>query len=269
MVTKAISTKIILLSLLAIIMKACNPADEFIEEDVSTNPDMHTSQISLDWAGTYFGVLPCADCEGIETTLSIRYDYTFNLNHIYLGKNDEPISQSGSFKWSEDGQVITLDIDNSDHIPTQYFVGEERLFQLDMDGGRITGELSDHYTLVKVRNPLLGKHFLLHTIFGREIDLTPLTPRSPLPFIQFASDDSQFSGRGDCNNFFGHFRINPEQIISFSDVASTRMACEVMDIDHSYSRLFEHTHRYSLESDTLKFYSTDSKKLAIFILSDS
>ena len=32
----------------------------------------HNSRNALDWAGTYEGVLPCADCPGIQTRLSLR-----------------------------------------------------------------------------------------------------------------------------------------------------------------------------------------------------
>jgi hypothetical protein len=35
-------------------------------------PDMHNARISLDYFGSYKGVLPCADCEGIETIIGIH-----------------------------------------------------------------------------------------------------------------------------------------------------------------------------------------------------
>nr|WP_250850238.1 copper resistance protein NlpE N-terminal domain-containing protein [Acinetobacter sp. ANC 5378] len=31
-----------------------------------------TVETSLDWAGEYKGVFPCADCEGIETDLELK-----------------------------------------------------------------------------------------------------------------------------------------------------------------------------------------------------
>jgi len=40
----------------------------------------HDSSVnSLDWAGSYHGVLPCADCAGIETTLILDYDLTYRI----------------------------------------------------------------------------------------------------------------------------------------------------------------------------------------------
>ena len=35
-------------------------------------PDMHTTMNSLDWDGTYTGILPCADCKGIETNITLK-----------------------------------------------------------------------------------------------------------------------------------------------------------------------------------------------------
>ena len=36
------------------------------------------------------GVLPCADCEGIETSLFLEKDGTWVMNERYLGAREEP-----------------------------------------------------------------------------------------------------------------------------------------------------------------------------------
>jgi uncharacterized lipoprotein NlpE involved in copper resistance len=41
--------------------------------------DMHNSRNSLDWAGTYEGVLPYADCPGTKTRLTLNYDGSYRL----------------------------------------------------------------------------------------------------------------------------------------------------------------------------------------------
>ncbi|ASB47857.1 copper resistance protein NlpE [Alkalitalea saponilacus] len=110
-------------------------------------PDMHTSQIALDWDGVYFGVLPCASCEGTETTLEIHADHTFGLSRTYLGKDVEPFLSHGTFEWDSSGSKIIIDEGND--FTTIYFVGEGFLLQLDMDGQRIDGSLADKYRLIK------------------------------------------------------------------------------------------------------------------------
>lgn len=106
----------------------------------------HTSRNSLDYHGDYKGTLPCADCEGIMTKISLNLDYTFRMTRRYLGKDDREYVIEGTFSWEECGNIIRL---NELDKPNQYHVGEMALFQLDMDGNRITGDLAHKYTLVK------------------------------------------------------------------------------------------------------------------------
>lgn len=112
----------------------------------TVNPDpAHNARNALDWAGTYRGVLPCADCEGIETVIVLAYDETYSSSSKYLGKSNAPFSEQGNFTWNEAGNTITLESPS----PAQYFVGENQLIRLARDGSRITGDLARHYVLTK------------------------------------------------------------------------------------------------------------------------
>ncbi len=142
-------TQYILFALLPVIFLSCTSkqGNSSKTDTISVLPDSHTSQNSLDWQGIYSGITPCASCEGIDTSLEINEDLTYQLTMIYLGE-DEPnkVERSGNFRWNEAGNIITLD--NEDK-PNQYFVGENYIAMLDMDGNRVTGELADHYILRK------------------------------------------------------------------------------------------------------------------------
>ena len=108
--------------------------------------DHHTSQNSLSYHGTYQGTVPCASCEGIQTVI-ILGENDYKLETVYLGKDSTVYKEAGTYSWNADGQVITLaGIENG---PNQYFVGENYLIQLDMDGNKITGDLAGNYILVK------------------------------------------------------------------------------------------------------------------------
>ena len=98
------------------------------------------SATSLDWAGYYTGVTPCADCDGIRTSLVLDMDKTYTLTTTYLGKGEgNTFTENGSFVWDAQGSSILLEgIENG---PNRYQVGENRLFQLDMEGNRVTGNL--------------------------------------------------------------------------------------------------------------------------------
>ncbi|NCT18719.1 MAG: hypothetical protein AUK33_10790 [Flavobacteriaceae bacterium CG2_30_34_30] len=108
--------------------------------------DTHTSHSSLDWAGTYSGILPCADCEGIETQLKLESD-VYVLKTKYVGKDDAYLEQTGNITWSDDGAMVILGgIENG---PFMYKVEENRLIQLDLNGKKITGDLANNYVLNK------------------------------------------------------------------------------------------------------------------------
>ncbi|WP_194976531.1 copper resistance protein NlpE [Aquiflexum lacus] len=128
--------------------KSSNQDDLIIDDEMFEDViDNHTSQNSLDYHGIYKGLLPCADCEGIEVTLELGPGDSYTRKSTYLGKDDnEIIESSGTFSWNGAGNTITL---HGEDLPNQFFVGENVLFQLDMQGNRITGELADNYKLNK------------------------------------------------------------------------------------------------------------------------
>jgi uncharacterized lipoprotein NlpE involved in copper resistance len=123
-------------------------SDSIVEVGVDTLSVSDNSQNSLDWKGTYKGVTPCADCEGIETEITLNADLTFTLKTKYLGKGDGKVFQeAGSFVWDKTGGIISLE--GLKGRPSQYKVGENRLIQLDMEGNVITGDLAEKYVLIK------------------------------------------------------------------------------------------------------------------------
>ncbi|GGW26316.1 copper resistance protein NlpE [Arenibacter certesii] len=112
-----------------------------------TTPDMHTSQISLDWEGTYTGTLPCASCVGIKTIISLKADNTYTSEAAYLGEEEGKFFDKGNFEWRADGNTITLyEADGGKQL---YKVVENAIILLNSDGKITTGELAGHYILSK------------------------------------------------------------------------------------------------------------------------
>ncbi|WP_396169839.1 copper resistance protein NlpE [Flavobacterium sp.] len=111
-------------------------------------PKVDNSQNALDWAGTYKGITPCADCEGIETEIVLNLDLTYVMKTKYLGKGDGKVfEEKGNFVWDKTGGNISLE--GGKGGPSQYKVGENQLIQLDMEGKPITGDLADLFVLRK------------------------------------------------------------------------------------------------------------------------
>lgn len=105
----------------------------------------HTSKNSLDWNGTYSGVIPCADCPGIETTIILNSDETFSYKGIYL-ERDTKVEDTGKFMWHDHGSIVHL---MGKDVNMKFKVGENQLISLDQEGNPIEGPLKDNYILKK------------------------------------------------------------------------------------------------------------------------
>lgn len=107
-----------------------------------------TGKASQSWVGTYAGTLPCPDCKGIQTQLTLNADETYSLSTTYLGKGQgKPTFAGGRFSWDEAGRTVRLEGVGSQ--PAQYQVNEKTLTQLDASGQPVGGSLADKYVLRK------------------------------------------------------------------------------------------------------------------------
>ncbi len=123
-------------------------ADSVAGMPIDTINTGDNSETSLDWDGVYVGTTPCANCEGIETELTLGKDKTFVLKTKYIGKGAEKINtEKGTCSWDESGSVIVLN--GLEHKPNQYKVGENHLVQMDMQGKIVEGSLASKYILQK------------------------------------------------------------------------------------------------------------------------
>lgn len=100
---------------------------------INSADSAHNAQNSLDWAGEYKGLFPCADCEGIETKLELKPDHTYTLTEEYKGKGDgKKFKTEGKFEFDTTGTIITLDKASEQR---KFFVGENFLEARDRETG--------------------------------------------------------------------------------------------------------------------------------------
>lgn len=97
--------------------------------------------------GTYSGMLPCGDCDGIKTSLSLKDDDTFILNREYLGSKAKNLQVAGNYEYDEKSQMITLE--NSADGPSKFLMVNGDLWQLDKNSNRIEGDFANRYVLSK------------------------------------------------------------------------------------------------------------------------
>ena len=96
------------------------------------------------------GVLPCADCEGIETSLFLEKDGTWVMNERYQGVSREPSSFASYGTWARTADKLVLT--DSKGEKSYYRAKGDKLEMLDRDGNPIESTLN--YTLESVKASL-------------------------------------------------------------------------------------------------------------------
>ena len=191
----------------------------------STKPvDMHTSQNSLDWAGVYEGVLPCADCSGIKIRLTLNRDGTFERVMQYMGRQVAAQTVRGRFTWQPSGNAITLDENGGGD---QYSVGEGRLSQLSKGGGApvvltLVAQTTSADELVRTFERNLWTLESATDNQNRPIAMLP--PKDQPVVLNFSGN--RLSIQGPCNRFMGGYQINASRQLVVRAAGSTMMACD-------------------------------------------
>jgi len=214
----------------------CSVNKEFLNE--------HNAKNMLDWEGIYFGITPCADCPGIETTLTLNRNFTYKLSLVYQDRDVNPFIETGTFKFDESGNKIELN--NGENGFTKYFVSENYIIQLDIDGNFIEGDLKDYFKLKKiVKNNLSGTNWKIKNFLGTRTD-------SLSYFINFSNIDQKFTAYFGCNNIMGTYEVKNDLLINFKDVFSTKKVCAEMHNEIKFLQVLETIDNYTFNNDTLK-----------------
>lgn len=203
--------------------------------------------------------MPCADCEAIETVITLLESGRYHKSSLYKGRSTEVFSETGRFEWADDGGRITLYPEEGASRQQQYRVGEDRLFHLDADGRRITGELAERYILHRIRPPLEGKKWYLSKM--GELEVIPVD-EDARAYILF--EKGRLQAWAGCNRLSADYQLHSGLIIQIGAVGGTKMACSDMESEQALTRILERTQRYMISSRTLHLYGPTHDLLAIF-----
>lgn len=202
-------------------------------------PEADPTQATGSWAGLYRGVLPCADCEGIDTLLELRADGTWERTLRYLGASDTPVRSSGRIAFSEPadasagvGEVVGEDLlllEPGTTDRTSLRIEADALRQLDRERQVIGGELADRYRLRRIGSGTsdprhLDGEWWVVELGGRAVEADRTRRRRP--HLRFDFVEQRLSFTGGCNQFAGAPEFEaPGQIALAGPFAGTRMLC--------------------------------------------
>jgi copper homeostasis protein (lipoprotein) len=239
-------------------------------DESQTIVDGHTSQNSIDWWGTYTGIIPCADCEGIKTTITLYREMTYSMTAVYLGKDENEFFQQGAFSWNDAGSIIVL-ADAGGSV-ARFFVGENQLFQLDQEGNRITGSLADSYMLKKQTEPekpgypsvIEASGWQLIELMGKPVQDN--VPGKKSPDMIFNRTQGRVAGFAGCNQYFGSYELMEYNRINIEKIGSTMMACPEaeMILEQEFMKVLELADNFEIRGNTLILYKARTAPLARF-----
>jgi len=260
-----------------------------------TLSNSHNIKNSLDYVGIYKGILPCADCEGLETEIVINENATFSIKTKYLGKGNKIFIQKGNFSWNKNGNTIILN--NVENMSNQYFVGENTLTQLDLSGKKITGKLADYYilskqpidtttikngvennamvdlnnriettTVIQKVNPAIGKFTLAETKWKLLLlnNTTISQKDKKIFYLKLNSKDGRFNAFMGCNSIAGSYAMPSPYKLFFSEVILTRMACPEMTLETNFSSMLGKANSYKINNEILILFGERKIVLAKF-----
>ena len=95
---------------------------------------------SKDFAGTFSGTLPCADCPGIDETLELNPDGSFTLTDVYRDRPSATHAISGSWNSEEKDTRVRLDPNSKGETDKLFTItGRDALEALGSDGKPLPG----------------------------------------------------------------------------------------------------------------------------------
>lgn len=223
------------------------------------------SKNSLNWQGKYRGVLPCADCEGIQTEITLNKNGTYEIARMYEGKSTEVFLEKGSYRWFDNGSKITFYSANNSTDYSSYLVGENKLIKLDNSSNKIVSEYAEMYILNKVGfdNRIVEKYWRLIELNGAGIE-EPEFPRVEI-YFKLKLLDSKVIGFAGCNNFSGNFELMADNRIMFSKMMNTLRTCRKQETENLYLKVFEKSDNYKIKNDTLMLTKGRMPALAKFV----
>ena len=151
MVKKAIVTAMAVISLFTLM--GCNNRAEV--DTLSPAQAAELKPMPQSWRG----VLPCADCEGIETSLFLEKDGTWVMNERYLGAREEPSSFASYGTWARTADKLVLT--DSKGEKSYYRAKGDALEMLDREGNPIESQFNYMADAATFTDCATGKRFMV------------------------------------------------------------------------------------------------------------
>ena len=263
---------ILVITIALLLLNGCNQStknDDSNNNETTASSDTTSVAISipdnsfnsLDWEGTYTGTLPCEDCDGKQTTITLKKDLSYAVEIKHITKSAKLFPQEGTFEWNKEGNKITLkDIQNA---PASYLVGENALIPLDANGDRVKDNIILTKQGTNTTLPITETRWILQEMMGKQVEVN--TDKSKPFFILLRASDDRVVAFAGCNSIASPYEITENNSLKFGNLMSTMMACENMETEATLNKVLEQTKSYKIKGNKLQLLNEQTKPLATFI----
>lgn len=128
-------------------MREVQKAREAGRAGVDHSQHKKTVKESEKFRGIFYGYLPCEDCDGIKTTLSLKNKNNYLLVTQYAKTSTREFFEKGKYTWDEKSQRVILTSRKDASIRTYYIKNEGALVLLNNNGSPMKNK--DKYTLLR------------------------------------------------------------------------------------------------------------------------
>lgn len=111
---------------------------------------------------------------------------------------------------------------------------------------------------------LTDGYWKLVVLKGKDVTGEEMQDEASLIFLK---EESRVAGSNGCNRVGGFYTVGEDQMLSFSQLMNTQMACPPNDIEGPFMEVMETTESYRIEGDRLYLHNPSSAEpLAVFVL---
>lgn len=220
-------------------------------KNISKVVDGHTSQNSLDWAGSYEGLI-----NGVKVIADISDDESYTIL-----VNDK--SYEGTFMWNSTGQIIELK-----KVPTltkRFFVGENRLFALDKKESKPDFSINGLDKVMTELNFVEDIPWRIIEVEGKDVE--DFGEQHFESIFTLDSKSNDLNGRAGCNIMTATYQVDKLGQIAISPFASTKMMCPNIELENAVGRAFEKVNSYKVVQGQLLLTDKQGETMLKFVAS--
>jgi heat shock protein HslJ len=115
---------------------------------------------------------------------------------------------------------------------------------------------------MSVKPELTGTYWKLIELMGKPYKGPSATGKEM--YITLSADSSTVQGHGGCNSFRGKYELKEGELIRFSGLASTMMACPDLDNESTFMKAIESADNYIITGNSLQLNKARMAPLARF-----